>query len=40
MAYVANVIVTHEDTASEVIDTVNGGDTQALDAAQQILECY
>ena len=33
VSHVTHVIITHEDTPSKVIDTVNGCNAQALDAA-------
>lgn len=38
VANVADVVVAEEDTAAEVVDTLDGGDTEALNTPQEILE--
>lgn len=40
VANVTDVVVPEKDTAAKVIDTLHGGDTEALDAPQEILEGY
>jgi len=40
VANVIDVVVTEKETSAEVIDPFHGGDAEALDAPQEILEGY
>jgi len=40
VANIIDVVVTEKETSTEVIDPFHGGDAEALDAPQEILEGY